>query len=183
MSARERIERHREELARIRRDIHAHPETAFEEERTADVVAEYLTRHGIAFERGLAETGIVATIESGTGGRRIGLRADMDALHIHERNEFDHRSVNAGKMHARGHDGHTAMLLGAARDLAENPDFEGTVHLIFQPAEKGLGGARVMVEEGLFERFPCDAIYGMHNMPGYDAGHFAMRVGCLGFKD
>ncbi len=177
MSVLKRIEARSDELAQIRRDIHAHPETAFEEERTSDLVADYLTRHGIEFERGFATTGIVATIRAGEGARRIGLRADLDALHIHEKNDFAHRSRHDGKMHACGHDGHTAMLLGAARDLKENPDFDGTVHLIFQPAEEGLGGARVMVEEGFLERYPMDAIYGMHNMPGWEAGHFAMRSG------
>ena len=167
----------RDALVKIRRDIHAHPETAFEEERTSDVVARYLDELGIAVHRGLGKTGVIGTLKAGTGRRRIGLRADMDALHLLEENSFPHRSVHDGKMHACGHDGHTTMLLGAARHLARHPNFDGTIHFIFQPAEEGLGGARVMVEEGLFELFPCDAVYGMHNMPGIDAGKFAMRVG------
>ncbi|MBL8674310.1 MAG: amidohydrolase [Rhodospirillales bacterium] len=166
------------DLVAIRRDIHQHPETAFEEVRTADIVAAKLTEWGIAVHRGLAVTGVVGTLRGRRAGQKsIGLRADMDALHLHERNDFAHRSVNDGKMHACGHDGHTTMLLGAARRLAADPDFAGTVHFIFQPAEEGLGGARVMIEEGLFDLFPCDAVYGMHNMPGIPAGKFAIRPG------
>jgi amidohydrolase len=166
------------ELTAIRRDIHRHPETAFEEVRTADIVAEKLTQWGIPIDRGLAKTGIVGTLKGKRPGQRvIALRADMDALNLQEKNEFEHRSVNAGKMHACGHDGHTAMLLGAARYLAANPDFGGTLHFIFQPAEEGEGGARVMIEEGLFEKFPCDAVYGMHNMPGLPVGKFAICPG------
>jgi hippurate hydrolase len=177
MQIEERIAAYRDDLVRIRRDIHAHPETAFEEERTADIVARHLEEWGIEIDRGLATTGVVGTLTAGSGNRRIGLRADMDALHLHERNTFAHRSTHDGKMHACGHDGHTTMLLGAARYLAENPDFDGTVHFIFQPAEEGLGGARVMIEEGLFEKFPCDAVYGMHNMPGIEAGQIGLRDG------
>jgi hippurate hydrolase len=166
------------EMIAIRRDIHQHPETAFEEARTADVVAEKLRSWGIAVHRGLAKTGVVGTLKGRRPGQRaIGLRADMDALNLEEKNTFAHRSVHAGKMHACGHDGHTTMLLGAARYLAAHPDFAGTIHFIFQPAEEGLGGAKVMVEEGLFERFPCDAVYGMHNMPGLPVGRFAIRTG------
>ena len=168
------------ELIAIRRDIHQHPETAFEEVRTADIVAERLQGWGIRIERGLAKTGVVGTLKGKRPGQRvIGLRADMDALNLEEKNGFAHRSQRAGKMHACGHDGHTAMLLGAAKHLAANPDFAGTVHFIFQPAEEGEGGARVMIEEGLFDKFPCDAVYGMHNMPGIPAGTFAIRPGPL----
>lgn len=166
------------DLTAIRRDIHRHPETAFEEVRTAALVAEKLAAWGYQVHRGLATTGVVGALKGKRPGTRsIGLRADMDALHILEKNGFDHRSVHDGKMHACGHDGHTTMLLGAARRLAENPDFGGTVHLIFQPAEEGKGGAKVMMDEGLFELFPCDAIYGMHNMPGHAVGTFAICAG------
>ncbi|MBI3516419.1 MAG: amidohydrolase [Proteobacteria bacterium] len=168
------------ELTAIRRDIHQHPETAFEEVRTSDIVAAKLESWGIACHRGLAKTGVVATIKGKRPGQRaIALRADMDALHLQEKNEFAHRSVIDGKMHACGHDGHTTMLLGAARHLAAKPDFAGTVHFIFQPAEEGRGGARVMIEEGLFDKFPVDAVYGMHNMPGLPAGTFAIRPGAM----
>jgi len=168
------------ELIAIRRDIHKHPETAFEENRTSDIVAERLTAWGIPIHRGLAKTGVVGTLKGKRPGQRvIGLRADMDALNLQEKNGFAHCSVNPGKMHACGHDGHTAMLLGAARHLAGNPDFAGIVHFIFQPAEESEGGARVMIEEGLFDKFPCDAVYGMHNMPGLPVGQFAIRPGPL----
>jgi hippurate hydrolase len=169
-----------DELAAIRRDIHRHPETAFQEERTAAIVAERLAGWGIEVSRGLARTGVVGTLRGRRqGARAIALRADMDALKLEEKNEFAHRSVHPDRMHACGHDGHTAMLLGAARYLASNPEFAGTVHFIFQPAEEGEGGARVMLEEGLFERHRCDAVYGMHNMPGLAAGHFAIRPGAM----
>jgi len=161
----------------IRRDLHAHPELAFCETRTADVVARMLTALGIETHRGLAETGVVGVLRAGRSGRAIGLRADMDALPINEKNSFSHRSVYEGRMHACGHDGHTTMLLGAARLLATSPNFDGTVYLIFQPAEESGGGARVMVENGLFERFPMEAIYGMHNWPGLPAGEFAVHPG------
>jgi amidohydrolase len=168
------------ELTAIRRDIHRHPETAFEEQRTAQIVADKLQSWGIAVHRGLATTGVVGTLKGKRPGQKtIGLRADMDALHLQEKNEFDYASVIANKMHACGHDGHTTMLLGAAKHLAAAPDFAGTVHFIFQPAEEGLGGARVMIEEGLFEKFNCDAVYGMHNMPGFPSGHFAIRAGAM----
>ncbi len=166
------------ELTAIRRDIHRHPETAFEEVRTTDIVAEKLTSWGIEIHRGLAKTGVVGTLRGNRPGqKRIGLRADMDALFLQEKNDFGHRSTIDGKMHACGHDGHTTMLLGAAKHLAANRDFAGTLHFIFQPAEEGLGGARVMIEEGLFDLFPCDAVYGMHNMPGLKLGEFAIRTG------
>jgi amidohydrolase len=168
------------QLTAIRRDIHRHPETAFEEKRTAQIVAEKLQGWGIEVHRGLAKTGVVGTLKGKRPGQKtIGLRADMDALHLQEKNDFDYASVNANKMHACGHDGHTTMLLGAAKHLAATPDFAGTVHFIFQPAEEGLGGARVMIEEGLFDRFNCDAVYGMHNMPGIPTGRFAIRSGAM----
>ncbi len=146
--------------------------------RTAQIVADKLTSWGIEVHRGLATTGVVGTLKGNRPGQKtIGLRADMDALHLQERNDFEYASSIPNKMHACGHDGHTTMLLGAARRLAAAPDFGGTVHFIFQPAEEGLGGARVMIEEGLFEKFPCDVVYGMHNMPGFPVGHFAIRTG------
>ena len=168
------------ELTSIRRDIHRHPETAFEETRTAQIVADKLASWGIEIHRGLATTGVVGTLRGRKPGQKtIGLRADMDALHLQEKNAFAHVSVHENKMHACGHDGHTTMLLGAARQLAREPDFAGTVHFIFQPAEEGLGGARVMIEEGLFDKFNCDAVYGMHNMPGIETGTFAIRSGAM----
>jgi hippurate hydrolase len=166
------------ELIEIRRDIHRHPETGFEETRTAKMVADRLRSWGIGVEEGIAKTGVVGTLKGKRPGQRaIGLRADLDALNIREIASREHRSTVAGKMHACGHDGHTTMLLGAARYLAKNPDFGGHVHFIFQPAEEGLGGGRLMVEEGLFERFPVDAVYGMHNAPGLPVGSFATRKG------
>ena len=167
------------ELTAWRRDIHRHPETAFEERRTSDMVAERLGSFGIAVHRGLAETGVVGTLKFGSGGRAIGLRADMDALPMQELNQFAHASIHAGKMHACGHDGHVTMLLGAARVLAAEGGFDGTVHLIFQPAEESRGGGRRMIQDGLFEKFPVESVYGMHNLPGLPAGHFATRVGPL----
>ena len=160
-----------------RRDIHKHPETAFEEHRTADKVAGLLESWGLDVHRGLSTTGVVGTLKAGTGNRAIGLRADMDALDLTELNGFDYKSVHDGKMHACGHDGHTTMLLGAARYLAENPNFDGTVQFIFQPAEENLAGGRVMVQEGLFEKFPVEAVYGMHNWPGLPVGSFAVCTG------
>ena len=162
-----------------RRDLHAHPETAFEEHRTAEVVAGRLADFGLEVHRGLAGTGVVGKLAAGSGARAIGLRADMDALDILEANDVAHRSRHDGKMHACGHDGHTAMLLGAARYLAENPNFDGTVYFIFQPAEENEGGGRVMVEEGLFDTFPVEAVYGMHNWPGMSAGQFGVAAGPL----
>jgi amidohydrolase len=172
-----RIAEYAEELTRWRRDIHAHPELGFEERRTADFVAEQLTRFGCEVIRGVGRTGVLGILRAGGSPRTIGLRADMDALPIHESNDFTHRSTHDGKMHACGHDGHTTMLLGAARYLAQTRRFDGTVHFIFQPAEEGLGGARAMVEDGLFERFPCDAVFGMHNRPGLAVGKFMIRSG------
>ncbi len=161
-----------------RHDLHAHPELGFEEERTSDFVASKLAQWGIPVTRGLAKTGVVGTLQ-GTNprGPSIGLRADMDALPVVELNSFGHASKNNGKMHACGHDGHTIMLLGAARYLAQAPDFCGTVHFIFQPAEEGLGGGARMVEEGLFSRFPVDAVYGLHNWPGMEIGRIGIRSG------
>src|SRR5258708_8584360 len=168
------------QLTAIRRDIHRHPETAFEEKVAAQIVGEKLQGWGIEVHRGLAKTGVVGTLKGKRPGQKtIGLRADMDALHLQEKNAFDYAPVNANKMHACGHDGHTTMLLGAAKHLAAEPDFAGTVHFIFQPAEEGLGGARVMIEEGLFDKFNCDAVYGMHNMPGIPTGRFAIRSGAM----
>jgi amidohydrolase len=168
-----------DELTAIRRDIHAHPELAFAEQRTADLVAARLAEFGCEVYRGLAGTGVIGTIRNGNRPGAIGLRADMDALPIQELNDFSHRSTHDGRMHACGHDGHTAMLLGAARHLATTRNFEGTVHLIFQPAEEGGGGGRVMVEEGLFDKFPCDAIFALHNRPGIEVGRIAVRPGPL----
>lgn len=165
-----------EELTAWRRHLHRYPELAYEEVETADFVAEKLEAWGLGVHRGLAQTGVVGTLERGSGPR-IGLRADMDALPIQEANAFDHRSRHDGKMHACGHDGHTAMLLGAARYLAEHGRFDGTIQFIFQPAEEAAGGAKVMIDEGLFESFPVDAVFGMHNWPGLDVGRFAMRAG------
>jgi amidohydrolase len=165
------------ELQQIRRDLHAHPELCYEEQRTADVVAARLTEWGIPIVRGLGVTGVVGIIKNGHSPRAIGLRADMDALPMQEANDFAHASRHAGKMHACGHDGHTAMLLGAAHYLATHRNFDGTVYLIFQPAEEGGGGARRMMEDGLFEQFPMDAVYGMHNWPGLAAGSFGVVAG------
>jgi len=174
----EYVRRHHAELTALRRDLHAHPELAFEESRTAALVAEKLAAWGVEVHRGLAKTGVVGVIKGRRGGSRsIGLRADMDCLPMHETNDFAHRSRNAGRMHACGHDGHTTMLLGAARYLAETRDFAGTAYLIFQPAEEGGGGGQVMLKEGLFEKFPADEIYALHNYPGIPAGKMAVRAG------
>ena len=164
----------------LRRDIHAHPELCFEERRTADVVARQLTDWGIAVHRGMGTTGVVGVVhgrDGGACGRGVGLRADMDALPMQESNTFAHTSQHPGKMHACGHDGHTAMLLAAAQHLAKNRDFDGTVYLIFQPAEEGGGGAREMIRDGLFEKFPMEAVFGMHNWPGGKVGTFAVSAG------
>src|ERR1700730_9917691 len=166
------------DLTAWRHDRHAPPEAAFDEHRTAEFVARHLAEFGIEVHRGLAGTGVVGTLKGNRPGERaIGLRADMDALHIHEKNGFAHSSQNQGKMHACGHDGHTTMLLGAARYLAETRNFAGTVHFIFQPAEENEGGGRVMVEDGLFTQFPVESVFGMHNWPGLPAGQFAVRTG------
>jgi hippurate hydrolase len=165
------------EIAAIRRDLHAHPELCFQELRTADVVAAKLTEWGIPIHRGLGQTGVVGILKAGSSERAIGLRADMDALPMQEFNTFAHASVHAGKMHACGHDGHTAMLLAAARHMAKDRNFDGTVYLIFQPAEEGGGGAREMIKEGLFDRFPMQAVFGLHNWPGMEVGQFAVSAG------
>jgi amidohydrolase len=169
------------ELTALRRELHRHPELGFEEHFTADLVARQLERFGVdEIHRGLGRTGVVGVIRgaAGTRGpRTVGLRADMDALPMAEENEFEHRSASPGRMHGCGHDGHTAMLLGAARYLAQTRAFDGTVHLIFQPGEEGYAGARAMIEDGLFERFPCDAVYAMHNWPGLAPGTIAVRPG------
>jgi amidohydrolase len=164
-------------IAAIRRDIHAHPELCFQEVRTADVVAAKLTEWGIPIHRGMGTTGVVGIVKAGTSTRAIGLRADMDALPMQEFNTFAHTSQNAGKMHACGHDGHTAMLLAAAQHFAKNRNFDGTVYLIFQPAEEGGGGAREMIKDGLFDKFPMEAVFGMHNWPGTQMGKFAVSTG------
>ena len=164
-------------IAAIRRDIHAHPELCFQEVRTADVVAAKLTEWGIPIHRGMGTTGVVGIVKAGTSNRAIGLRADMDALPMQEFNTFAHTSTHAGKMHACGHDGHTAMLLAAAQHFAKNRNFDGTVYLIFQPAEEGGGGAREMIKDGLFDKFPMDAVFGMHNWPGTQIGKFAVSPG------
>ena len=166
------------ELTGIRRDIHAHPELAFHESRTASLVASELEKYGVEVHRGLAKTGVVGVIRGrADGGNAVGLRADMDCLPIHETNSFEHRSTNDGRMHACGHDGHTTMLLGAARYLAATRNFAGSAVLIFQPAEEGGGGGEVMVREGLFERFPVNEVYALHNWPGLPPGKMAVRAG------
>ena len=165
------------ELQEIRRDLHAHPELCYEEQRTADVVAARLTEWGIPIVRGLGVTGVVGIVKNGSSHRAIGLRADMDALPMQEINGFAHASRHPGKMHACGHDGHTAMLLGAAHHLSRHRNFDGTVYLIFQPAEEGGGGARRMMDDGLFQQFPMEAVYGMHNWPGIPEGHFGVVSG------
>jgi hippurate hydrolase len=174
------------EWTALRRDIHAHPETGFEEHRTSALVAERLAAMGIEVHRGVGGTGVVGVLRNQGGGRagtnagrRIGLRADMDALDMPEENGFAHASTIPGKMHGCGHDGHTTMLLAAARYLSETRRFDGTVHFIFQPAEEGQGGAKAMVADGLFRRFPCDAVYGLHNRPGLPVGQFGIRSGAM----
>ena len=161
----------------LRRDVHRHPELGLREERTSALVAERLRSWGYEVHRGLATTGVVGTLRRGTGRKRLGLRADMDALPVQEANTFAHASCHPGLMHACGHDGHTAMLLAAAEHIAQAVEFSGTLHLIFQPAEEHPGGARLMVEQGLFDRFPCDAVFALHNMPGVPAGHLVLREG------
>ena len=165
------------EMVALRHHIHAHPELAFEEFATGDLVAERLAEWGYTVHRGLGGTGVVGTLRLGSSPRVLGLRADMDALPIHEETDLPYASTHQGKMHACGHDGHTAILLAAARHLAKERSFDGTLHLIFQPAEEGLGGGRKMIEDGLFEQFPCDAIFALHNMPGHPVGTFGFMGG------
>ena len=168
------------DLVAIRRDIHAHPELAFKEGRTSDIVARELSAYGLEVHRGLAKTGVVGVLRKGTSRRAIGLRADMDALPLSEKNTFAHHSRHDGQMHACGHDGHTTLLLGAARYLAENVDqldFDGTVYFIFQPAEESEGGAKVMIEDGLFRQFPMDSVFGLHNWPGIPVGELSAMPG------
>src|SRR5712691_3353218 len=173
----DRVRAFHDELTAFRRDIHAHPELGFEEQRTSDLVADRLAGFGIEVHRGLGKTGIVGRLRVGNSPRTIGLRADMDCLPILEANTFAHRSTHQGRMHACGHDGHTTMLLGAARVLAQTRNFDGTVHFIFQPAEEGLGGARAMIKDGLFQKFPCDEVYGLHNAPDLNHGEIAILPG------
>ncbi len=172
-----------EAIYALRRDIHRHPELAFEEQRTSDLIACTLESWGLKVHRGLAGTGVVGILRCGTGNKSIGLRADMDALPIQEHNQFDHASIHEGKMHACGHDGHCAMLLAAAFELARTRRIDGTAYFIFQPAEECDAGARRMIEEGLFELFPMDAVFGMHNWPGLEAGQFAVRPGAMMASD
>jgi hippurate hydrolase len=171
------LKKHLGELTAIRHDLHAHPEMLFQEERTAAIVASELTRLGFQVATGIAKTGVVGTLTNGTSNRTIGIRADMDALPIHETTNLPYASKYPGKMHACGHDGHTTMLLGLARYLAETKRFNGTVHLIFQPSEEDEGGALRMIEDGLFKRFPCDAVYALHNYPGEPEGQILVKPG------
>ena len=164
-------------IAALRREIHAYPELCFEEVRTSELVAQKLTEWGIPMDRSMGTTGIVGIVKNGTSGRAIGLRADMDALPMQEFNTFSHASHHPGKMHACGHDGHTAMLLAAAQHFAKHRNFDGTVYLIFQPAEEGGGGAREMIKDGLFDKFSMGAVFGMHNWPGFEVGKFAVSPG------
>jgi amidohydrolase len=174
----DRIQNFADELTAIRRDLHAHPEIGFEEVRTSGIVADKLKQWGIEVHRGLGGTGVVGVLQGkGNGGKRIGLRADMDALPMEENTNLKWRSTIPGRFHGCGHDGHTTMLLGSARYLAETRNFDGTVHFIFQPAEEGLGGARAMIKDGLFEKFPCDEIYGLHNAPDLNHGEIAILPG------
>ncbi|MGR9071941.1 MAG: M20 aminoacylase family protein [Gammaproteobacteria bacterium] len=166
-----------DEMRNWRRHIHQHPETAFEETATAEFIRDTLSGFGLEAHVGLGKTGVAASLSAGSGTGKIALRADIDALHIHEQNRFPYRSLNDGKMHACGHDGHTAMLLGAAKYLAATRHFNGTVHFIFQPAEEGRAGAKCMIDDGLFKRFPADSVFGMHNFPDIPAGHFAVKSG------
>jgi hippurate hydrolase len=173
----DRIRDWQEELTAFRQDLHMHPELGLEETRTAALVAERLEAMGYEVHRQVGVTGVVGVLRHGTGNRAIGLRADMDALPMTEENDFAHKSTRPGLMHGCGHDGHTTMLLGAAKYLAETRNFDGTVNLIFQPAEEGRGGALAMIQDGLFQRFPCDEVYGLHNRPGLAVGKYGIRPG------
>ncbi len=166
-------------ITAIRRDIHAHPELCFQEVRTADVIAKALTEWGIPIHRGLGKTGVVGIVKNGSSQRAVGLRADIDALPMTEHNTFAHASQHPGKMHACGHDGHTAMLLAAARHFSRQRNFDGTVYLLFQPAEEGGGGAREMIKDGLFDKFPMEAVFGAHNWPGMKVGAFGVNPGAM----
>jgi len=180
VTAIEHVRRHHAELTALRRDLHAHPELAFEESRTSELVAQKLAGWGIEVHRGLARTGVVGVVRGKrASARSVALRADMDCLPVHETNNFAHKSKHEGRMHACGHDGHTTMLLGAARYLAETREFAGTVILVFQPAEEGGGGGQVMMKEGLFQKFPADEVYALHNYPGLPAGKIAVRAGAM----
>ena len=167
------------DMRQWRQHLHQFPETAFEEKETAKFIADKLTSFGLDVHQGLGKTGVVATLSAGTSGNKIALRADMDALFIEEQNTFVYRSRHDGKMHACGHDGHSAMLMGAAKYLSENCNFNGTVYFIFQPAEEGRAGAKQMIDDGLFERFPADCVFGMHNFPDIPLGHFAVKSGAM----
>ena len=172
------IRRYHDELTGIRRDLHAHPELSFQESRTSGLVADHLRKWGIETHTGIAKTGVVGVVKGRkNGGKAVALRADMDCLPMHEQNNFSHRSQHEGRMHACGHDGHTTMLLGAARYLAETRNFDGTAYLVFQPAEEGGGGGQIMVNEGLFDRFPAQEVYALHNWPGLPPGQMAVRAG------
>ncbi len=175
----EHIRGYHESMTAWRQDIHAHPELGFEEHRTAEFVAQKLDEFGLEVYRGIGKTGVVGALRVGNVTRSIGLRADMDALPVQETNTFEHRSRHDGKMHACGHDGHTTMLLGTAKYLSETRNFEGQVYFIFQPAEEGIGGAKAMIDDGLFQQFPCDCIFGMHNRPKLPIGQFAVRAGSM----
>ncbi|MGI9463865.1 MAG: amidohydrolase, partial [Aestuariivirgaceae bacterium] len=175
----ETISGYADQLVALRRDIHAHPELAFEEHRTSGLVADELGDLGFKVTTGIAGTGVVGSLTCGNSGKSVGLRADMDALPILEATGLPYASKTPGKMHACGHDGHVAMLLGAARYMAEKKNFNGTVHLIFQPAEEDIGGAKAMIDDGLFDRFPCDAVFALHNLPGMRQGDFVFRPGAF----
>src|SRR3984885_7702667 len=177
LSLLDRARLYQDELTTIRRDIHAHPELGLEEFRTADLVAQKLQEWGIEVHRNVGKTGVVGVLRNGNGQASVGLRADMDALPILEATGLPHASQTPNRMHACGHDGHTTILLGAAKYLAETRNFNGTVNFIFQPAEEGRGGAAAMLKDGLFQRFPCDAVYGIHNRPGIPVGQFATSPG------
>lgn len=177
MTVIEEMQKFAADMTEFRHDLHAHPELGYHEERTADRVARRLAGYGVDVHRGLATTGVVGTLRRGNSTRSLGLRAELDALPMAELNRFSHRSRHEGRMHACGHDGHTTMLLGAARYLADQGDFDGVVNFIFQPAEEGGAGANAMIKEGLFEQFPCDRVFGMHNAPGLATGKFSIRSG------